>query len=133
MSGKVVWPVLGSEGWVEDPGRQLNVSFAHSLASDKIQSTVYGGNITSLMDTITKFHTDPERLMVEVQKQYTNFYNRIFDTAEVITRYEMLGTNEYTLIISIVVSRAGVNYALSYTGLLDNGSLRNTLLGMTKQ
>jgi hypothetical protein len=132
MSKNVAWPTLTTnEGWVLDPARQLNLSFAHTLTSDRFQSIIYSGKVTSLMNLLIRFQHDPDRLMDAIIESYTNFYNRIFDSADVDATYTMNPDESYSVQLSIIVTKNGTKYSLAYTGALDKSSLYEALKGMT--
>jgi hypothetical protein len=132
MSKNVAWPTLSTnEGWVSDPTRVLNLSFAHTLTSDRFQSIVYAGRITSLMGLLIRFQHDPDRLMDAIIESYTNFYNRIYDSSSIDATYTMNADDSYSVQLSIEVIKNGTTYSLAYTGALDKSSLTEALKGMT--
>ena len=127
-----VWPTLGSEGWITDPARMLNMSFAHTLTSDAIQSTIYAGEIISLTDIVVNNQHNPNALVNEIETQYTKFYKRLFDNAILKSSYTKNPYDSYSVTLAIDLEQNAMTYSLSYTAPLDNNSLLNTLKGITR-
>jgi hypothetical protein len=131
MSNNVVIPLLGNEGWVVDPSRQLNVMFAHSLVSDANQSVNYKGSITSLMHLIITYQQNPIEMCDAIEAMYIRYFKKVFDTVDVNADYTTNPNSSYQINLSIVVTKNGSSYSLAYTGSVDNGTLTNTLRGLT--
>lgn len=127
----VVWPTLSGEGFLTDPSRILNTSFAHTLASDVLQSSIYCGEITSMTDIIVENQANPLKLIDKLESSYTKFYNKIFDSTDVTATYVNNPDSSYSINLAIIVTKDNLNYSLSYTAPLDNSSLLNALKGLT--
>jgi recombinational DNA repair protein RecT len=127
----IVWPSLNGEGWITDPARILNTSFAHTLASDVIQTGIYSGSITSMTDIIVRNQNNPTDLMHALENAYTVFYNRIFDSCVVNATYNLNPDSSYSVNLAIVVYKDSVPYSLSYTGPMDVSSLQAAIQGLT--
>ena len=132
MAAIKVWGMLGTDGWVTDPSSKLTKSFAHSLASDAIQSTIYTGRIMSMMEIIVKYQNNPDRMIQQLIERYQVFYSKIFDSAEVEANYELNPNGSYNINLGITVHENGIPYSLSYAGAYDKGTLYHTLQGLTQ-
>lgn len=121
-------PMLGGEGWVKDPARQLVILYAHALVADGIQSTLFNGNVTSLPYITALYQNNPVELTNEIENSLTAYFDRFFVTTNVNVSYTQTNVNKYDLYISVEVTDVDGNVlSLADAAQIDNGILLSTI------
>lgn len=126
-------PQLGGIGWITETKEKMKILFAHALVTDKSQSNLYEGTITSIPYFIAKFQKDPQLMATELEIALVTYYQRYFDSVEIIV--EAINLTEdvnYSLSISIKVTEEGEAFNLSFLADIDDGSLTNVIQEINK-
>ena len=124
---KKVIPSLGPMGWIDSPETALNVMFAHTLASDFSQSTIYGGKVVSLAQIVAENQENKINMLQAIETVLQDYFNRFFDTAMVVAIDDGSISPVYTIQIMVTITKSGVTYTLRENINVDNGKLSQVL------
>lgn len=122
--------ILGPEGWVRQPQEILSKAFLHILGSDKSQSNIFYGSVTSLQAIYAESRRGNETVDA-LRTKLTEYYMNFFDVVEVevndISKYEEKARQD--LEISVIVQDGSEKYSLaaSLIGTPDGITLQNAL------
>ena len=124
---KKVIPSLSPMGWIEAPETALNVMFAHILASDFSQSTIYAGKVVSLAQIVAENQENKINMLQAIETVLQDYFNRFFDTAMVVAIDDGSISPVYTIQIMVTITKSGVTYTLRENINVDNGKLSQVL------
>lgn len=79
----VTLPLLGSEGFSQDPDIIMARLLQHAFLSDYSQSNIYAGSVTSIQYIISEHAQDPLALSVAMRKALLQYYSRYMEDVSV--------------------------------------------------
>lgn len=131
--GKAI-PTLSSEGWVRDLSRKTDRALAYAFLTDGLQSNIYRRSLTSIQDILQSTMDDEVMMVAKVRDKLNQYFNRLFDSAEVSVRVEpYLGEHSgiLRLYVGVTVMEDGVDYQVSEVlrfvdGIFDSVDRANT-------
>lgn len=111
---------LGSAGVVTDPMELLRTAFMHSFTATAQQGKGMG-NVTSMQYISGRYGDNPRELMLQLERQLTNYYTNFFpEGATVIAEEQDPGEDtRYTIRLGISVVSDGETYQLSEVLAID--------------
>ena len=128
----IVIPELGPGGWVTDPVKQLSIMFSDTLLADASQSTIFRGKVLSFTSLLHRYQNEPTELCQQIISNYNNYFSSVFDSSDVSCTVEDSDGVNYTLILSISVSRAGHRYDLTTAIKTKDGMIDEVLKEINK-
>lgn len=109
-------PTLSSEGWVKDLSRKTDRAFAYAFLTDGLQSNIYRQAITSIQLLLQENLNDEVLLVQRVREKLYEYFNRLFDAADVSVRiepYQGEASGILRLFVGVTVEEDGENYQVS--------------------
>jgi hypothetical protein len=79
----VVVPTLSSRGWVRAPAEKADYLLSHFFEADRLQTYLYGDNVSSLQFLVEQHGHDPLTFCSALQQTLQNYLGRYFDSAQV--------------------------------------------------
>lgn len=95
---------LSLAGYLKTPAEKADTLMAHSQASDKSQTALYGDNVASLAWLFERYSSDLGKLCEEIKNMYQALFNRHFDSADVDATLDPTGTDENRLTLRLYIS-----------------------------
>lgn len=84
MTGNIVVPSLGPDGWCADPAKMGDILFSHFLLSDYSQSNLFLGQVSSLAYLIHKNAGSLEQTASAVQSTLITYFGKHFNNVNVV-------------------------------------------------
>lgn len=106
---------LGPDGYIRvdrSPSDILQLELAHIFESDKSQSTLWNGLVSSMQWTIKDFSHSPEELASEVKRLLDKVFKPYFDNLETNAYVKDTEESQYTLSIYVRATVDGISYEL---------------------
>lgn len=122
-------PTLSTFGWVTNALEKLDFALAHFFESDKLQTVIYGKNISSFQWIIQRNSNNPYAAAEQVRSVLNTYLLRYYDAA--VTSVSVRPEDEKNpgtrtiLQLSLTVSQDGVQYDAQRLALLNNGQFMN--------
>lgn len=83
-------PTLSAAGWVRSPAEKADMLFSHFYESDKLQTYIYGNNVSSLQSTIETYGHDPLLVSEQLRNTLQEYLGRYYTVADVdVTAMDM--------------------------------------------
>lgn len=126
-------PMLNGQGWLTDPKEIFSNLFAHALLTDKSQSVIYNGSISSIQYVIARYENSPTELTSQLKTMLETYYSRYFDKVSAVVTDESENLDvKYDVTITIQGNMDGTTYDLGATATISNGILSGILIGVNK-
>lgn len=107
-------PTLTPAGWVSDVVSMAVKLMDYFLVTERSQSHMYRGNITSMTYLVQQHGSQPEALADVARTQLQNHLSRYFDEVQVNTSVDGFDRSDgrYNLTIDVLLSKDGKQYSL---------------------
>jgi len=121
---------LSLAGYLKTPAEKADALMAHAQASDKSQTALYGGAVTSLAWLFDQYSADLGKLCDEVRKAYLDLFGRHFDNTEVTTSLDPIAEgndNRFVLRLYISFTQDDKSYTVGNLLYGLNGKYQKTM------
>lgn len=126
-------PTLSTNGWVRAAADKADYLLAHTYASDKKQTYLYGTNVCNLQWLIEQFGHDMVVVCQELRRAYQLYFSRYYDSADVqVTSdtdpaYNSVpnDSSNVTLRLVVNVTENGQNYSLAKLIEIADGKFKS--------
>lgn len=123
----VAHPRLGPTGWTSSLAEKADGLLADFFSTDSNQSPPFLGKMTSLVDIVRSYFTQPVHLVNEITRQLESYLLRYYPQGAVIdatspaTSPSYAG-GPYTVTIRMLVTEEGIQYNLGYLVTLTDST-----------
>jgi hypothetical protein len=122
-----VMPTLSTFGWVMNPLEKLDFALAHFFESDKLQTSIYGSNVTSFPWILEQHSHDVIQAADQVRSALNTYLSRYYDGANVDVKVTPENTtspgSRMRMSLAVSVIDNGSEYQASRLALLSEGKL----------
>ena len=115
-------PVLGSEGWLQDPNRIMTRLFTDMFLTDFSQSNIYYGQVMSLQYYLTTIGADPLQLTTAVEDAMSRYYSRFFKAPRCSFTHVRDEGSEMVFDVMVEGYKDGIRYDLNRRLLTDTST-----------
>jgi hypothetical protein len=122
-------PTLSSSGWVNTPAEKIDYLMTYFVYTIKNQTTVFGGNATSLQALLEAAGNDMNAATANVRSALITYLGRYYDSVNVDATYALTDpTNSAslaTLTIAVTVTENGQSYSIEQQLQLLDGKFQS--------
>lgn len=119
-------PSLSSSGWTEEISEKADKLMGYFLISEASQTSLYRGNVTSLVSILRLNSDDEYSLRTDVRDSLEAFLRRYFEEVDVtVTITENMDTGKYGLDLEIeaIITEGGNRYSIGRLVSTVNASI----------
>lgn len=119
----IVVPTLSGSGWLRSREEKADALLAHFYESDKLQSNIYGDNVSSLQWIIEEHGKDIVKVIELLEDTLNIYLGRYYDAVNTTVSETVNSNNEVTLRIYCRVSDGGKEYSFGNLLSIKNSKM----------
>ena len=123
-------PSLTASGWLSEIGERADLLLAYYLTSEKSQSYVYYGSVTSLTYHVQRYGYDSSKLEQEVSRSLTDYFSRYFEDVDLDVTTQIPNSDDperLNLRIDVLVSEKGERYRLGREIQVEKSTVKDIM------
>lgn len=121
-------PSLSTFGWVKNPAERIDFLLTHMFYADKLQTSLYGNNVTSIQWILEESSGSLDKATVAMRQAINTYLLRYYDSVQVdISTTEEnpdVSSTKVRMSLQISVVEDGVEYQVSRLISLVDGRFR---------
>jgi hypothetical protein len=115
-----ILPVLGTQGFVEDPSTKFDLLLSHFFLSDYNQSHLYPGSVISLPRLIQQTGGDLEPTILSLKSALQTYLGNYFENVEVQAKPKIQADPRSKMEVELTITMRENNQNYGFTRLLKS-------------